>query len=77
MKAVIKYNVGTERQTKTGKYVLQVVADYEKQGEVHTVVATLWSDVSMLDANNCDIWFDAKTKTWYGRPQLGSSSQSL
>lgn len=70
MKAVIKYNVGTERKTKNGKYVRQVVADYEKKGEVHTVVATLWSDVSMLDANNCEVWFDAKTKTWYGRPQM-------
>lgn len=77
MKAVIKYNVGKERQTKKGKYVHQVVVDYEKNGEVHTVVATLWSDVSMLDAKNCEVWFDAKTKSWYGRPQLGTSSHSL
>ena len=70
MKAVIKYNVGIERQTKKGKYVLQVVADYEKKGEVRTVVATLWSDVSMLDATKCEVWFDPKTKTWYGRPYL-------
>lgn len=77
MKAIIKYNVGAERQTKKGKYVRQVVADYEKKGEVHTVVATLWSDVSMGDVVYCDIWFDAETKTWYGRPQLCSSSHSL
>lgn len=77
MKAVIKYNVGTERQTKNGKYFRQVVVDYEKKGKVNTVVATLWSDVSMLDAKNCEVWFDAKTKTWYGRPQLDTSSLSL
>lgn len=70
MKAVIKYKVGTERQTKKGKYVLQVVADYEKKGEVHTVVATLWSDVTMLDVTKCEVLFDSKTKTWYGRPYL-------
>ena len=73
MKAVIKYNVVTERQTKKGKYVRQVVADYEKKGELRTVVATLWSDASMLDAINCDIWFDAKTKSWYGRPRTDTS----
>lgn len=77
MKAVIRYFVGTERQTKKGKYVRQVVAEYEKKGEVHTVVATLWSDVSMLDAINCEVWFDAKTKTWYGRPKMDTSSHSL
>lgn len=77
MKAIIKYNVGTERQTKKGKYVRQVVVEYEKNGEVRTVVATLWSDVSMLDVQNCEVWFDAKTKTWYGRPQIVSSSHSL
>lgn len=77
MKAIIKYNVGAERQTKNGKYVRQVVADYEKKGEVHTVVATLWSDVSMLDAKNCEVWFNAKTKTWYGRPQIDSYSYPL
>ena len=72
MKAVIRYYVGTERQTKKGKYVRQVVAEYKKKGEIHTVVATLWSDASMLDAINCDIWFDSKTKTWYGRPNQES-----
>lgn len=77
MKAIIKYNVGTERLTKKGKYVRQVVIDYEKKGEVHTVVATLWSDESMIDAKNCEVWFDAKTKIWYGRPQMCSSSHSL
>lgn len=77
MKAVIKYDVGTERQTKKGKYFRQVVVDYEKKGEVHTVVAILWSDVSMLDAKNCEVWFDPKTKTWYGRPQIDSSLHSL
>lgn len=74
MKAVIKYKVGAERQTKKGKYVWQVVADYEKKGEVRTVVATLWSDASMVDVVYCDIWFDSKTKTWYGLPQYDSST---
>lgn len=68
MKAVIKYNIGKERQTKKGKYVCQVVVEYEKKGEINTVVATLWSDISMVDAYYCEVWFDPKTKTWYGRP---------
>ena len=68
MKAVIKYNVGTERQTKRGKYVRQVVADYKKNDIVKTVVATLWSVESMEGVEYCEIWFSSKTKTWYGRP---------
>lgn len=77
MKAEIKYSVNIERQTKKGKYVRQYVVGYEKKGQVQTVVATLWSDVSMLGVKNCEVWFDAKTKTWYGRPILDSASHSL